>query len=76
MTSDPSEISDLIYNRKYDPKRKSYPLDMRDFCALEPYVAVVKNKGIVFTDGRTRFYVDGLTYNEYEGFIGFLTEDE
>ena len=49
---------------------------MRDVCALEPYVMVVKNKGIVCTDGRTRYYVESVTYDETQGFIFTLSEDE
>lgn len=71
--------TDFFYpdgDSKYDPRRKGYVLDMRDLCALEPYVMVVKNKGIVCTDGRTRYYVESVTYDETQGFIFTLSEDE
>lgn len=70
------DIFDEDVTSKYSPRKRRYELDMRDLCALEPYVMVVKNKGIVCTDGRTRYYVESVTYDETQGFIFTLSEDE
>lgn len=69
------EMKEEIYSDNL-PSEYNEPFNLKDICVFEDFSCVCKNNNVTCTDGSKKYYVDGISYTDDEGFVLHLVETE